>query len=41
MSHQEKLLPNHKLQEEPKIILHKIWEVYRCPEMQLNTYLGI
>lgn len=41
MRHQEKLLPNHKLQEEPIDCLGQMWKAFRCPEMQLSTYLGV
>lgn len=37
MNHQEKLLPNHELQEESIDYFGQMWKAFRCPEMQLNT----
>lgn len=37
MNHQEKLLPNHELQEESIDYFGQMWKAFRCPKMQLNT----
>lgn len=39
MNHQEKLLPNHELQEEFIDYFGQMWKAFRCPEMQFNTNL--